>query len=192
MPMSRNTAKTVEAICGRSANKRHVTPTIAFDWIVKYQNTLNTRAPAEWKCPPVLSAAFTHVMTSSATTSTNVTANHGRAHCCDICRRYVRTARRAVSSGGEDQTAATGGHQHVLGAVDLVRCSAAHLAHALEDVVHPVDVRLAEEPTVGIHRELAADLDVAAGDEIGGLARAAEPERLELDEHDRREVLVDH
>ena len=51
--------------------------------------------------------------------------------------------------GSEHQTAAAGRHQHVLGAVDLVGRGAAHLADALEDVVHAVDVRLAQQPAVG-------------------------------------------
>ena len=72
------------ATSSSARGSRHVTPTRTLDWIVKYQNTLKTRAPAVWKCPPVLSAATRHVMTSSTTTSTNVAANHGRAHLCDI------------------------------------------------------------------------------------------------------------
>ena len=48
-PMRRNTAKTVDVRRGLIASSRQVTPTITFDWIVKYQNTLNTCAPALWK-----------------------------------------------------------------------------------------------------------------------------------------------
>ena len=48
-PMRRNTAKTVDVRRGLIASSRQVMPTITFDWIVKYQNTLNTRAPALWK-----------------------------------------------------------------------------------------------------------------------------------------------
>src|SRR3954452_22000721 len=105
--------------------------------------------------------------------------------------RYVM--RRAYEgSGREDQTAAPGRYEDVFRGFHLVGGGASHLAHAFEDVVHPVDVRLAEQPTVGVHRDLAAHLDVAAGDEVGGFTRSADAERLELDEHDRCEVLVDH
>ena len=74
---------------------------------------------------------------------------------------------------------------------DLVHRRAAHLAHALGDAVHPVDVRLAELTAVGVDRQAAAELDVAVLDEVLRLAAPAEPELLELRERERREVVVD-
>ena len=52
--------------------------------------------------------------------------------------------------------------------------AAADLAHAFEDVVQAVDVRLAEQAAVGVHRQPALELDVAVGDEVARLARPAE------------------
>ncbi len=59
------------------------------------------------------------------------------------------------------------------------------------DAVHPVDVRLAELAAVGVDRQAATELDGAVGDEVLGLALRAEPELLELGQHERREVVVD-
>ncbi len=51
---------------------------------------------------------------------------------------------------------------------------AAQLAHGLGDVQHAFDVRLREQAAVGIHRQLAADLDAAVFDEILAFAFLAE------------------
>ena len=80
----------------------------------------------------------------------------------------------------------------MLGVGDLIRGGAAHLPHTFQDVVHAVDVSLAEQSAIGVHGRLAADLDVAVLDEVARFAPTAEAERLELQEHDGREVLVDH
>ena len=42
----------------------------------------------------------------------------------------------------------------MLGPVDLVGGGAPDLAHGFDDVVHPVDVALAEQATVGVDGEL--------------------------------------
>ena len=47
------------------------------------------------------------------------------------------------------------GDQYVLDVVDLVVRGAAHLPNALGDAVHAVDVGLAEQPAVGVDRQLA-------------------------------------
>src|SRR5438270_11122627 len=90
------------------------------------------------------------------------------------------------------RNARAGGDEHVLDAVDLVHRRAPHLAHSFGDAVHAVDVRLAELAPVRVDREAAAELDVAVAEELLGLAPGAEPELLELWEHERREVVVDH
>ena len=65
------------------------------------------------------------------------------------------------------------------------------LTHTFGDAVHPVDVRLAELAAVRVDRQPAADLDGTAGDEVLGVALAAETEFLELDQRERREVVVE-
>ena len=45
---------------------------------------------------------------------------------------------------------------------------------------------------MGVDRELAAELDVAVAHEVRGLTAPAEAELLELYQHERREVVVDH
>src|SRR5207253_8843242 len=66
-----------------------------------------------------------------------------------------------------------------------------HLAHALRDAVHAVDVGLAQLAPVRVHREPAPELDGAVAYEVLCLASAAEAELLELAEHERGEVVVD-
>ena len=87
--------------------------------------------------------------------------------------------------------AGTGGDEHVLDVGHLVHRRAAQLAHALGDAVHAVDVGLAELAAVGVDRQPAADLDRAVGDEVLGLAPAAEPQLLQLNQRERREVVVE-
>ncbi len=113
----------------------------------------------------------------------------GSVTCESVEMKIASAVRHATSlrgSGGEDQTAAARRHEHVLGAVDLVGRGAAHLAHALEDVVHPVDVapRPSRPPLVftGI---LPPSSMLPSAMKSRGLAAAAEAERLELEEHDR-------
>ena len=57
--------------------------------------------------------------------------------------------------------AGAGGDEHVLDVVDLVDRRAPHLAHALGDAVHAVDVGLAQLAAVGVDGQAAAELDVA-------------------------------
>src|SRR5215475_9927323 len=63
-----------------------------------------------------------------------------------------------------------------LGALDLCGRHTTHLAHALLQRVHAVHARVhvAETPTVGVERKLAARCRVAPDDEGRGLARLAE------------------
>src|SRR6266536_2264797 len=127
----------------------------------------NARAtPRPIPCPaPVTMAA----LPSSRATDLVIAAQHERA--------------------GRDP--GSGRDEHVLHSVDLVDRRAPHLAHALGDAVHPVDVRLAELPAVRVDRKLAAELDVAVTEELLGLAPLAEAELLELGQDERREVVVD-
>jgi len=68
--------------------------------------------------------------------------------------RSMRSMRsvRSAPSGAEDRAAAAGGDQHVASAVDLVGGRASQLTHAFDDVVHAVDVALAKESAIGVHR----------------------------------------
>ena len=86
--------------------------------------------------------------------------------------------------------AGAGGDEHMLDVGHLVHRRAAQLAHAFGDAVHAVDVGLAQLTAVGVDRQPAADLDRTVGDEILGLAPAAEPQLLELDQRERREVVI--
>src|SRR5262249_61374655 len=101
----------------------------------------------------------------------------------------------ALIGAAEDQRAGrhagAGSHKHVLDPVDLVHRRAAHLADALGDAVHAVDVCLAQLAAVRVDRKPAAELDVAVPEELLGLAARTEPELLELLEHQRREAFVD-
>src|SRR5207244_13460514 len=109
--------------------------------------------------------------------------------------RAGRTRSGCSVVGSQDQPArghaCARGDQHVLGRVDLVDGGAPHLAHALGDAVHAVDVGLAQLASVRVDREAAPELDRAVAQEVLGLASAAEAELLELAEHERGEVVVD-
>src|ERR1019366_2967757 len=76
--------------------------------------------------------------------------------------------------------------------IDLVDRCPPHLADRFGDAVHAVDVGLAELAAVGVDWQPAADLDVAVGDEVLGLAPGAEAELLQLRQDQRGEVVVDH
>src|SRR5207248_6836783 len=98
--------------------------------------------------------------------------------------------------GAEDEAAGgdagARGDQHRAVAGDLVDRGAADLADRLGDAVHAVDVSLAELTPVRVDRQAAAQLDRAAGDEVPGLTAPAEAQLLQLDEHVRGEVVVQH
>src|SRR3954471_11916430 len=106
--------------------------------------------------------------------------------------RSVR-CRRAVDAEDERARgyAGSGGHQHVLYRWDLVDRCGANLPDAFGDAIHAVDVCLTELTAVRIDRQLAAELDAAVGNEVLRLTALAEPELLELGQHERREVVVD-
>ena len=60
------------------------------------------------------------------------------------------------------------------------------------DAVHAVDVGLAELTAVGVDGQPAAHLDSTVGDEILGFTPAAESQLLQLNQGERREVVVKH
>src|SRR5439155_18977916 len=105
--------------------------------------------------------------------------------------------RQPVLAGAAEDQAAGGdagarGDQDRAVAGDLVDRGAADLADRLGDAVHAVDVGLAELTPVRVDRQAAAQLDRAAGDEVPGLTAPAEAQLLQLDEHVRGEVVVQH
>src|SRR3954469_10350096 len=119
-------------------------------------------------------------------------SNRTSARSCHV----VDHVRELLTVGAEHQrgrrdTGATG-DEHVLGAADLVDRRAAHLAHALGDAVHAVQVGLAQLTAMGVDRQPAAELDAAVGEEVLRLTTPAEAELLELGEHERREGGVEH
>src|SRR5262245_19952815 len=65
--------------------------------------------------------------------------------------RGMALVRAAEDEGARRHTRARG-DQHVLDTVDLVHRRAAHLADALGDPVHAMDVRLTELAAVGVDR----------------------------------------
>src|SRR5690242_21960491 len=100
----------------------------------------------------------------------------------------LRSRAQDQAAGGD---AGAGGDQDGAVAGDLVDRGAADLADGFGDAVHAVDVGLAELAAVRVDREAAVDLDRAVGDEVPGLAAAAEAEFLQLDEDVRGEVVVE-
>src|SRR3984957_1089534 len=102
----------------------------------------------------------------------------------------------AGSLYGQDEAAGgdagAGGDQDRAVAGDLVDRGAADLADRLGDAVHAVDVGLAELAAVRVERQPAAHFDGAVGDEVPGLPRGAEAELLQLHQHVRGEVVVQH
>src|SRR6185437_6198738 len=109
--------------------------------------------------------------------------------------RRTGTRRSGLEGAAEDQAAGgdarSGGDQDGAVAGDLVDRGAADLADGFGDAIHAVDVSLAELAAVRVDREAAVDLDRAVGDEVPGLAPAAETEFLQLDEDVRGEVVVE-
>ena len=55
-----------------------------------------------------------------------------------------------------------------------------------------MDIRLTQLAAVGVDRQSAADLDRTVGDVILGLTGPAEAEFFELDQRERREVVVEN
>ena len=66
----------------------------------------------------------------------------------------------------------------MLDVLDLVHRRAAELPDRLGDAVHAVDVRLADLPAVGVHRQPPAQLEPALPHHVLRLAPAAEAEDL--------------
>src|SRR5690349_14462079 len=94
----------------------------------------------------------------------------------------------------EDQR--TGGYPRARGdqdmlVVGLVVGRTAHLAHTFGNAVHAVDVRLAEQAAVRVDRQIASEGEPFDGSEVLGLTLPAEPELLELSEHEGGEVIVE-
>src|ERR1700679_3897405 len=106
---------------------------------------------------------------------------HAMAASITRCRvaesRCCRTA--AISTPAEHERTAAGATEHEFRPLHLVGGVAAQLAHALEDVVHAVDVPLTQQAPVGVHRQFPPDLDVPLGNEVLRFARTTEAVRLE-------------
>src|SRR5438309_5839652 len=101
-----------------------------------------------------------------------------------------RTPRAGSSSSQDDAAggdAGACGDEHVLDVGDLVHGRSTDLANAFGDAVHAVDVRLAELAAVRVDGQAAARPHPDIADEVLRLSPAAEPELLELEQHERRE-----
>ena len=79
----------------------------------------------------------------------------------------------------------------MLDVVDLVHRGPAQLPHTFGDAVHTVDVGLAELAAVGVDRQPAADLDRSVFDVVLGLTLTAETQLLQLNQGERREVVIE-
>src|SRR5690606_12890703 len=84
------------------------------------------------------------------------------------------------------------GDEHGTGIGDLIGRRAADLAHGLGDTVHAVDVGLPQLSAVRVQGQVTVEADPAVGDEVLRLAARAEAEFLELHQHVRGEVVVQH
>src|SRR5271166_7151420 len=80
--------------------------------------------------------------------------------------------------------------EHMLDVGHRVDRGAAQLPHALGDSVHAVDVGLTELTPVRVDGKPAADLDRAIGDEVLRLTATAESQLLQLNQGERREMVV--
>src|SRR5208337_5355663 len=87
--------------------------------------------------------------------------------------------------------ARTRGDEHMLDVGHRVHRSTAQLADAFGDAVHAVDVGLAELTPMRVDRKSPAHLDRALGDEVLGFTLAAESQLLQLNQGERREVVVE-
>src|SRR5258708_4521650 len=77
-------------------------------------------------------------------------------------RSVTRPPPSATPHPGEDRAGHARAAQHVLPFRDLFRRSATPLPHAFHHAVHAVDVGLADQSAVRVHRHRAADVDAAA------------------------------
>ena len=75
--------------------------------------------------------------------------------------------------------------------LDLVDRRTANLAHGFGSAVQPVNIRLADQTTVCIHRQGSVELAVAIANEIHAFALAAETPGFEMLQQDRREMVVE-
>src|ERR1035438_8601477 len=100
-----------------------------------------------------------------------------------------RSCMHSVST--QDGSATARGDQHLLCPLHLIAGSASELANCLQNVVHPMDVGLAEQPTMGVDRDRAQKIDVSLGNEVPAFAWPTEPVGLQLVEDDGAAVLID-
>ncbi len=70
-------------------------------------------------------------------------------------------------------------------------CLVAYLGYGFGNVEHAADVCLREEPAMGIHRQLAANLDPAVLDKCPTFPLLAETIVLEGNQHHRREAIIE-
>ena len=98
----------------------------------------------------------------------------------------------AAPAAGARRDAGAARDQTHLGALDRARRVAAQRAHALDDVVHAVDVGLGEAAAVGVGRQASAlPRERTARRRRAALAALAEAVVLDLHEHAAGEVVVD-
>src|SRR5579859_263576 len=84
-----------------------------------------------------------------------------------------------ISKPAQYRRAASRGGQNMLRALHLVGGGAAYLPHCLQQVVDAVDIALAQQTTMRVHRQAAVERDISVPDEILRLAPAAKAVRLQ-------------
>src|SRR5262249_43617836 len=108
-------------------------------------------------------------------------------------KRAYRSATGYCCLGfAQDDRAPARGDQGGFRSGNLVRGGTAYLANPFEQIVHAMDVTLAEQTAMRVHRQRTARADMAFADEVLGFARTAKSMPFEGHEDDRREVLIDH
>src|SRR6516225_12305276 len=85
---------------------------------------------------------------------------------------------------GEEHPCPARAHQRGADVLELVGRAAAELPDRLERQVEAVDVPLADKAPVGVARQRPGRTEVAVGDEVPGLAGAAEAQSFQLHEQD--------
>src|SRR5215470_3070396 len=105
----------------------------------------------------------------------------------------ARQHERAVADGrrGLVRGAAVAGDQTELRAGDLTLAGlAAQLADGFADVAEPGEMSLGDQPSGGVRRQRAAEIEAAGLDEAPDLLRRAEAVRDQVVHHARREGIV--
>jgi Domain of unknown function (DUF222) len=151
---------------------------------------------AKWAAPGMCNPADEHATVQRAAGEATIDADcrspAARNH--DALAMMVRHTLMSGELGSHQglpvQHTRPRGHEHVLDIGHLVDRPTAELTDPLGDAVRAVDIGLAELAAVGVDRQPPADLDRPVGNEVLRLTPAAESQLLQLDQRERREVVI--